>query len=277
LLQHIWKQKLTEEPKTFEELGERFKFTPRVWRKKNDFIYILKTLSWTLNININYLGFTTQHIACKHDTKTFLLVYKFQNTLVKLLRQPHPFRDITLFLFKKKIYVLKPDMDITKLNPYLTNVLSSKKAEMSKTDIIKILQRASIKLPQDVKIFSAYFFGKISNQLKVHNFIAHYKSEKTDQPEMVLFISPNLSGSDFDIYKLDACNIEHSFNPLSSLSHAHKQEGDPCYKKKPQLDKPLNQDFCICDHEEIRQIFPNPKFKSLGMIFYSFFYLNNII
>lgn len=262
LLHHIWIENPTQRPNTFDELVEKIKFTPRVWNKESDIVYMLKMFSWTLNININYLRFSKTYSFCQKH-KLYSLIYSFQNTLVKLLRKPHAFKDINLIFFQKKIYILNTQLTVPIV---LTNLETPDRSFIiTKPEILKLLKKEPIDFPFDVLIYSSYCFGMIEKQQKENNIIKIYKSQDTIvKDKVVIFITPNLTGHDFVVDIFKPLNADLPFNELNNLAQTRQTEGKTIHKKNPKIEKPNNQDFCVCDHETTQNIFPNTKYKSLG-------------
>jgi hypothetical protein len=95
----MWiKKNNTNQYQEFQQLIEKIQLTPRTWNSKNTLIHVLKLITWTLDININLLGFKQTK-----NTGQYFLYYKFQNTLVKLLRSSPTFNSIHILLYKKNI------------------------------------------------------------------------------------------------------------------------------------------------------------------------------
>ncbi len=144
--------------KTYEELIECLQITPRTKQSvHNDIRHILKYITWTLNINISVVTIT--RLKDSYHTYDYEFRYKFQNSLVKLLKVPHKYKQITVILFKKKYYILK---DECKLFPVLMNVnpqstiLYNDKHVLSSHILDIVKDRNTNTFPFTINIYTSY-------------------------------------------------------------------------------------------------------------------------
>lgn len=272
----IWENRLTDKFKEYQEFFEAIQLTPRYWNTKTKLPYILKYITWTLNININLLGFRRTKInpKCGH-IHTYFLYYKFQNTLVKMLRKPHPFKSLNIFIYKNEFYKiqtsipLKPVLisgDLQTLVPYNNvNVLCD--------HVATILTQKPVSFPFSINIYSSYLYlRKYSTSEIATNLIGKYVCDSNDNSQLLhIFIAPNLEGNDFEMCGI-ANMTNKMYHTINNLANSHAIEGRKLFNKLTnQSQKLLNQNSCVCDHPDTQRIFLPTKFKNLGEFSYYLF------
>ena len=264
----IWANRCTDHFTDFQEFFEKFQLTPRSWNSQTNLQHILKYISWTLNVNINLLGFKRTNIIqkCGHKN-TYFLYYKFQNTLVKMLRKPHPFVTVNLVYYNKTFFVLF-NANVT---PYLIkansqNHITHKNMTILPIHIMQILKQECITFPFNINIYTAYSYIRNYSYIKItSNLIGKYVYENSDKKILHIFITPNMEGHDITMCSLTDVKLSNDGNTLNSLANSHSPEGNPIFRKQKKTKDLLNQNYCVCDHPETQRIFLPTKFRNLGM------------
>jgi hypothetical protein len=185
-------------------------------------------------------------------------------------------RGLHLIYFKKKYYVIKNET-LEKLNfvPYLidksyeTGDIVFNEHVISKQDILNILKNQSVFLPCNIKLYTSYSFVRHHHTKQIQeNIIANYISQSKNnyKDTLHLFIIPFLSNKDF--YCCILTNIKDlvSFHTNDKFSINHVTEGKKLFYEKTDKEETLNQEHCICEHQDTQRIFlPSPQsFKPLA-------------
>lgn len=227
----------------------------------------LQLLSWTLNININIIGFKrSRHYVKCHHRNCYLPYYIFQNTCVKVLREPsNDFPTIIIYYFKRK-YFESSSSNIP--NPLLINLLPNTSITFQNTlittsDIIQILQHKTMIFPFNIYIYSSYKFTKHNVKSIIPNMIGSHISDSTDSVH--IFVAPHLHDFHIDIHLLNIKeNVDYKLYDI--LPDFHKPEGNKIFKENlnPQ-EEMLNQEFCVCDNPTMNRFYA-PKHTSFKHI-----------
>lgn len=267
-MQFIWAKRRTDKYKDFQEFFEQFQLTPRTWNLQTNLLHILKYLSWTLNVNINVIGLkrTNGIRKCGHKN-TYFLCYKFQNTLVKMLRHPHPFATVNLMFHKKTLFILSnSDVKPYLINASLQNSINYDNVTILPSHIIQIMKQEHVDFSFNINIYTAYSYIRNHSFLNItSNLIGKFVCENSEKNILHIFITPNLEGDNIAMCKLT--NVEPSMdcNTLNSLANSHSPEGNLIFRKQNKNNDLLNQNYCVCDHPETQRIFLPSKFRNLGM------------
>lgn len=264
----MWIHHLNAQYPTYTALIEQFKLSPQQWNTKHADYQVLQHLTWVFQVNVNIIEFKRKRnfTSCEiHDSVCLMPTYKFQNTMMKLLKaQP----SVTVMCYNKKMYVLKKNF----FEPYLINLIPNQNISYNNTTITNeiicdIINNKSISLQCNIKIYTSYAYIRHQSTKKLSNNIiaTHFYNDKVDT--LHLFITPHLMNNDISIHILSN-TIENTFfqkNIMCSLNHL--TEGNKVYQEPRVTQDTLNQEFCICEHPNTERIFPNAKklYKSLGM------------
>jgi hypothetical protein len=254
--------------KTYEELIECLQITPRTKQSvHNDIRHILKYITWTLNINISVVTIT--RLKDSYHTYDYEFRYKFQNSLVKLLKVPHKYKQITVILFKKKYYILK---DECKLFPVLMNVnpqstiLYNDKHVLSSHILDIVKDRNTNTFPFTITIYTSYSFLVNASLKHIQtNFIGQYVHNGSNEVLHIL-VTPDLTNNNsIMINQLQLPSNTLQFNKHNLFVNVHITEGDNVFKHTFPKEITLNQNFCICDHKDTQRYISTRKSPKLGM------------
>jgi hypothetical protein len=254
--------------KTYQELIECLQVTPRTKQSvNNDIKHILKYITWTLNVNISVV--TISQLKNSYHKYDYEFRYKFQNSLVKLLKTPHKYKQITVILFKKKYYILK---DECKIFPVLINVnpqsiILYKNKQILSSHILDIVEdRNTNTFPFTINIYTSYSFLKNASLKHIqNNFIGQYVHIGSNEVLHIL-VTPDLtSNNSIMINQLQLPTNTLQFNKHNLFANCQITEGDNIFKHTLSKEITLNQNFCICDHEETQRYISTRKSPILGM------------
>ncbi len=266
LLHHIWEHRNVDKFKDFQEFYETIQLTPRAWNLKSNFIHMLKYITWTLNININLIGFrrTKNMQSCSHNN-TYFLFYKFQNSIVKLLRHPHPFTPLNIVYYSHKYFLLAD----SQWHPFLINVHPQDSIAFNSVTILpyhitQIIANESLQLPFSINIYTSYSYIHASSIKRIQtNLIGNYVF-KNNSDVLHVFVSPNLCGTELKMSHLSHFTTSIHYHRSNVLANCHSTEGNPIISKQVKNQEILNQTFCVCDHTDTQRIFSPNSFKHLG-------------
>ena len=245
---------------------DKITITPRtVHKSKLDKIYVLKYLSWTLNINLNLISITRVHNT--NHKQSFVLRYIFQNTLVKLLRLPHTFTPISVVVFKHQYYVLTN----TQIFPILTNItphqeISYNGVLVTVADILQIVHNTNIiKFPFNISVFTSYTY--LRSLKNIDNVIGQHLCPDSNDTLNIL-LTPHISSPFLNVISL-LTNITYNkkFNPNSLFVNSYKAEGEKTIHTPITKETTLNQSHCICDNPDTQFFKPPRNYKNLGKCF----------
>jgi len=270
---------------SFADFINFISFTPRTsFNPKNDLNDILKYLTWTLNINITISTF--QKVKINKHKNQFVLRYKFQNTLVKLLRQPQQYKSLHILLFKKKQYIFKhSNMFPLLLNNTPQNEIYFDNVTITAQNILDILQKKNeIVYSFNINIFTAYSFVTQNSKQITNTMIGQYivnlrknTCATTEIDNLNIFITPHLENmyiNFINIIEVSASSpLLNILNKQNLFVNTLKPEGDKTTFVKNKKENILNQNFCLCDHPNTQTFNPPKKYLNLGMHYnLTFFY-----
>ena len=262
----LWKQN-RDLFNTYQEFIECLQITPRTKQSvQNNITHVLKYITWTLNVNISLVTINRLKNSChKHN---YVLRYKFQNSLVKLLRKPHKYNPITVILFEKKYYILKDECNIF---PVLMNVnpqsviLYNDKQVLSSHILDIVEDRNTNTFPFTINIYTSYSFLKNANLQHIqNNFIGQYLNNDSKDILHIL-VTPDLNSNCIMINQLQLEKKPLPFNKHNLFANVHITEGDNVFKHTSSKETTLNQNFCICDHIETQRYISTRKNPALGI------------
>jgi len=268
---------------TYCQYIDKIKLTPRIWNSKEKITRIFQHLTWTLNLNINIIGFKKlkrSYFECSQHTSTcFFPYYVFQNTLVKLLRKQNAVNDINILVYKTKYYVMSQN----DLKPFLINIPPSTPnnlpiIELTKDKILNIIQNKPVQLPFNIQLYSTYYYINCKFIKSIQKNLIGYYQNDTNITTFQLFLSPQLNfNQPFYLHILENINCPSFPTHLNNyFTNLPIKEGEKPYISKEQSSlELLNQDHCICAHPETKRIFiPSPQsFKPLASKYSQKYYL----
>jgi len=277
LLQHIWTDYKQFQPQLLEyqELIEKIKLTPRVWKstvKLNDF---LKYSSYILGLSINLLGFKetkNRHndtFQCEHRKKCYLPYYKFQNPYIRFCSTKDVVQ-INILEFKSNYYSISSASCIPILINQLSNFNFHYKSEpVTPDEINAILKHKPIeKKSFSITLYSTNSYVK-SNHTKIINNAIIGQLQNESQDMLHLFLTPHLDDPGFDVFVLDFQSNNFTFNQKNVYCITHKTEGKYHFKNPSGPNKEIfNQEYCICEHPDTERYHApnNNTFKPLGKL-----------
>lgn len=237
---------------------------------------ILKYLTWTLNINITISTF--QKVKINKHKNQFVLRYKFQNTLVKLLRQPQQYKSLHILIYKKKQYIFKhSNMFPLLLNNTPQNEIYFDNVTITAQNILDILQKKNeIVYSFNINIFTAYSFVTQNSKQITNTMIGQYivnlrknTCATTEIDNLNIFITPHLENmyiNFINIVEVSASSpLLNILNKQNLFVNTLKPEGDKTTFVKNKKENILNQNFCLCDHPNTQTFNPPKKYLNLGM------------
>jgi hypothetical protein len=265
ILHHLWNYRLNTSWQSINELIELMHITPRTtWNSKVDKGHALKYISWTLNVNINL--FTIREKKETFHNNKYILQYQFQNTLIKLLRQPKNFSSINIVTFKNKYFLLiTPNIFPTLINiPPLTSITFNN-VTINAEDVLNIIENSSqITFPFTIKVYSSYSFIKHNSKHLTTNMIGQYTNvNETDQETLFVFITPCLERNGFYLHQLPYVNPA-PFIHIYPFKFSRHYEGEKLNLQSSNLPKITNQKVCICQHDETQEMTLPKKSTKLG-------------
>jgi hypothetical protein len=226
--------------------------------------FALKYISWELNVSINLIGIR----LCRQTSHTYknILIYKFQNSCLKLLQNCH-YPPINVFIYKQKLYILL-NIDII---PKLINTPEKKQISfynktITSTHVLQIINNTLLEtFPFQINIYTSYTYIQDKSKSVASNMIGQYRPPSmTNQPILHIFISSNLKGDQIFMHQLEI-NDDSIFYPPSIYSNKHFTEGKKInFPLSRETDQPKNNLHCICDHPKTENYFPPRKYKNLG-------------
>lgn len=265
LLHQFWIKKLNSSWTSIQDIINSIGLTPRTtWNTKINTLHAIKYLSWTLNININIIGIREQRTY--HNCK-YLLYYKFQNSLLKIMRQPTNIDSINVIIYKKKYYLSQTQ----NIFPILIDLPTSTEITF-RNKLITIEQVKDIMSPHtnrnnfpfSIKIYTSYSYLRQKSSHISNNMIGQYISSDNSDDTLYIFVTPTLERNFFYIHKLDKIkNVP--FNPIGLFHIPKKVEGDRINHIQTKLPSALNQNYCVCQHEETNCFVPPKRYSHLGM------------
>jgi hypothetical protein len=264
LLHYLWQQNTSVFP-TYQNLIECLQITLRTKKKiTNNVLHVLKYITWTLNVNISVITITQyKNSFHKHN---FCFRYKFQNSLVKILRKPHRCKPINIILFQKKYYILADDCSVF---PLLINLspksrLSFNNINVSNDHILNIIKDINTTVfPFTINVYTSYSFIKQTSKQIQNNLIGQYINCSNNDILHIL-VTPDLANDSIMINQINLPSNTIRFNKHNLFANTGLTEGDQIFAERTEKHKTLNQHSCVCDHDETCQFIPTRKSPRLG-------------
>jgi len=257
--------------KTFpllQNLLDALQITPRETRnKKIDTRHVLKFITWTLSINITL----TKLIARpKSGHKQFCLCYSFQNPFVKLVKL-NQFKPIHVIAYKKKYYILNNPSNIfplllTGVNPQAE--IKYKQITIRADQILDIVHENTnhLSFPFTINVYTSYHSVK-KNSLEINkNMIGQLLTKKNTSSDVLsVFLTPDLENKSIvRINTLHKTANSEKFDNHNLFVNTNITEGNKNIFESNPKEVILNQNFCICDHEDTQIFSPSKPDKHLG-------------
>jgi hypothetical protein len=269
----MWKNQNNTFKLSKEEIIDKIKHTPFDWNSNIDWKLLLQHITYKFSININIVGFklSKYHFQCKrHTNLCYFPYYIFQNTFIKFFNISNQFETINLLFFNKKYYILHKTLTPCLINYPIINNIQNKNIFITYHDIDNILNKKKVNLTFNIFLYTSYNFlsKKSINQLQNNLIGKHFFSEKAES--FNLFLTPYMEQNKFYISVLsdialpnNQFNLKPNFHSLRSLNEFKRISNKQ--NQEQNLEKTLNQEFCICDHDTTQRIFlpPNNSYKCL--------------
>ena len=221
-------------------------------------IETLKHITWTLNININIIGLKYtqryQFIKCVDHSRCFFPFYIFQNTIVKLITNEHPNIVISILYFKKKYYIMQNQWLCPQL---IQNFTPSNNLNLLMCDIVNIIKNKIVPLPFTLHIYSSYEYCNKRSESKLINMLIGSSFNTTNEIIHYVFLTPSCDGRTVLFYSLNFTSNPPKITTKNYLSYKHNTESIKLCQSKTStnINEPLNQNFCICDHPNTNRFF----------------------
>ena len=269
LLHHIWKTNWKYFPK-FQDLVDKIQITARETRNKEiDTVQVLKYITWNLSINITHVKIISRPPR-KTGHKLFCFCYSFQNTFVKLFKKSNHLKPVHIISFKKKYYILNEQPTIfplllKRVNPQTQ--LTYKMFTIRTDHILDIVKgkKEHLTFPFTINVYTAY--SSIEKQSKEiqNNIIGQFSAENTEEVFSV-FLTPDIEKSDLiRINALDSVKHSVKFDKHNLFANAPITEGAKTVFCRTPKEILLDQEACICDHEQTREYYPSKRDRNLGI------------
>lgn len=243
----------------YEQFIDHIKFTPRDFNKSINEQNLLKNITWLFRINLVVIGFkktsNVHKIQCKTHCICYTAFYAFQNPYFTL-NIINATAKFILFKHGGKSYsTLLPIFNIQPLlSTHVVSCLSQ--LNLSNEYIHNLLQnKCHFDKTFNLFIYTSYsFVNRYTSLFKLK--IGHFEAKQKTNNSVILFVTPELQEFSFWVVKLMPCAKFSSLQRAVFIdSIQHVPEGDRInHQKKNQIDKILNQENCICDHEHTKRI-----------------------
>jgi len=250
-----------------QNLLDALQVTPRETRnKKIHTRHVLKFITWTLGINITLVKIIARP---KSGHKQFCLCYSFQNTNIKLFN-PNHFKPIHVIAYKKKYYILNNSENIfplllTGVNPQAE--IKYKQIPIRADQILDIVHKNTnhLSFPFTINVYTSYHSVR-KTSMEIHkNMIGQLLAKNNTSDVLSVFLTPSLDNKSIvRINTLPTIANSEKFNNHNLFVNSNITEG---YKKifnSEPKEVILNQNYCICDHEDTRIFSPSKQDKHLG-------------
>jgi hypothetical protein len=244
--------------------------TPRTTKvkEKSDLNHRLNYITWKLNINITLSVMTKPKGTIPYHQNLYLFKYKFQNTIVKLLRPSNNFKPVHLIMHKNKYYILhSPDIFPMLISQNVSNYITYQSKTITAEDILNILRNKSIEeYVFPINIYTSYCHVQ-TNSSQIHkNIIGQYIPQHMENIENALniFVTPALEGHVFMISHLKSVKQSEKFNRNNLFANTYTTEGSTIFNNTTAKETTLNQNYCICDHPETQSFCPPRRYNNLG-------------
>jgi hypothetical protein len=223
-------------------------------------------LSWTLNVNINIIGI--REIKHTAHTYRFIFYYKFQNSLLKLLKYSNNINSINVIIYKKKYYILHTaNIFPTLINlPALTEITFQNKRITSECIKNIIDNNFDQTFPFSIKIYTSYSYIKTNSEQLSTNMIGQYIHENESSNDILyIFVTPTIERNILYIHQLT--DIKNSvFNRQNLFNISKGPEGNQINYCHSKTQSTMNQKYCACQHEETYSMSPPKKYNHLGIL-----------
>jgi len=208
-----------------------------------------------------------KRIKCPAHTYRNILVYKFQNSCVKLLRV-NSFSPINILFHENKVYLLNNTGICPKLlNGPEKHTLSFKNKLITTEHVLQIINNTlAVSFPFTINIYTSYTYLRINSKSLGSNLIGQYLSEEKTVI-LNIFITPALEGNTICMHKIDLFQ-EPILEQEYLFGNRPIQEGNKTsFHNDMESEKTLNNFHCICDHSKTEMFFPPRKYENLGNIY----------
>ena len=241
LLQHLWIHHRQDYGpfETYQELIERVKSTiPQQWNISVLTIkQILNHISYTLETSINLIKFKQKHKSydyypCHHTSHCYIPQYEFNPPFSKPGQKTNGrFLQLNILEFQNKYYSIPSNSCYPILINHPPNFSYN---TLSKNDITNILHGIPVKKQFIVIIYSTTSFVRkhytnvISRNVISTNNTEFLNNNTFDIPVLHLFLTPHLNYNNFDVYQLEAFDLDYkTFNQRSFNLGPTQQKGTP--------------------------------------------------
>ena len=222
-------------------------------------------MSWQLNLSINLI--TIRQIKRSSHTYRNILIYKFNNTCIKLLRV-NDFAPVNVLWHDKNVYIINNIEIMPKLlNTPQQKSITFKNRLINADTVFRILNNTLIvTFPFKINLYTSYTYITTTSKSLGSNMIGQYLTNSNSEDVLHLFISTNLKGDQLAMHQLEGLE-QNEFKKENLFSHPHLTEGNKTvFPHKEQIEKPLNNHHCVCDHEKTELYFPPRKYSNLGTL-----------
>ena len=183
----------TSNPTRFQHYDDIIKIihkTPRVtWNQSTNIDHALKYISWELNVSINIIAI--RHIKCSTHSYRNIFVYKFQNTILKLLRKCE-YPSVNILIHDHQLYVVNNLNIVPKLlnTPEQANIIFNNRT-ITPTILLQIINKTiSIVFQFTINIYTSYTYLRENSKHISSNLIGQYVPDPINK-ENILHISLN--------------------------------------------------------------------------------------
>ena len=238
---------------------------------------ILKHITWCLNVSITLVSLTrhrdnTDTECCHKNKNCHILIYRFQNPLIKLNPVTSTeFSPVHILQHNKKYYIIR---NAEHLNPLLINQqpdynIKYNDVIINESCIRNILQNKLVNTSVSIAIYSSFSYVRNSFTKNIQNSIIGYTNDTDNRLQrMHLFITPHICKPTFTVTILHTISQNPVvFNTKNLYSYSHITEGQPSYQNNDHINKDiLSSEYCVCQHpDKERYYVPNRQsFKPLG-------------
>jgi hypothetical protein len=184
------------------------------------------------------------------------------------MRQPTNVNSVNVIIYKTKYYLLHTQ----NIFPTLINLPTSTEITFKNIlittekvkDILNPHNNRNI-FPFSIKIYTSYSYLQNTSSHISNNMIGQYiSSDNSSDDTLYIFVTPTLERNFFYIHKLDEMkNVP--FNPIGLFHIPKGVEGNRVNHNQTKLPSTLNQNFCVCQHEETNCFVPPKRYNHLGM------------
>ena len=268
--------------KDYYALIETVNRTPRLWNTNHAMLETLKYISWTLNVDISIIGFRQAGMThyCPHAADYYFLCYIFQNTVLKLMKKPTCWKPLIILEYKKNYYVPQKFIPFNSqpclidLPPLSTESTTIDNITFYHADILKLLQNKPVDFSISLIIYSTYKYVRTTYTKEIQNHVIRKYDNLASNKVLHLFLAPHVnttptskafSDCNFSLFHLKDIKAPELFHPNDIFTYKHLTEGKSVHQSNDSKSVPLlNQDFCICDHPDMEELWNIPKYVDLA-------------